>query len=130
MKSKCKSSSNARDLWKQSHDRCMIPGCHRSFRHGDVLDCHEIIGASDRSKTVSMPAFWLLCCRTHHEEFPSRPAQDSLVRQLAIKLWADPDAFNIDVVVNLWRPKATMELVEDIVAAVQKEYRAIVKEFG
>jgi hypothetical protein len=106
----------------------MVPGCKATVRSGAILDCHEIIGASDRSKTILLPACWLLLCREHHEPLSSRPPQASLVRQLAVKLWADDENADSMAVITLWRPNSTEEFREEVLQQVWAEYKRIVKE--
>ena len=122
-----KSSNDARALWKQEHARCFWPGCQKGIRDG--LECHEIIGGSDRAKTILMPAFWLLLCREHHDQLPSRPSQNCLVSQLAVKLWADPLRYNSQQVIKLWRPHATDGFINEVIEAIITEYRRIAKEY-
>ena len=118
-----------RDEWKRSQSGCMFPGCKATVRSGAILDCHEIIGGADRQKTLLFPAFWLLLCREHHAELPSRPNQECLVRQLAIKLWADSDNADSFAVITLWRPNSTEEFRQEVLQQVWAEYKRIVKEY-
>jgi hypothetical protein len=119
-----------RDDWKRNQNECHWPGCLASYRGGAVMDCHEIIGGADRPKTILFPAFWLWLCRFHHSPLGSRPFQESLVRQLAVKRFSDPDYDDLELIVKLWRPKATEELVVEINQAVNVEYRRIVRDFA
>jgi hypothetical protein len=122
--------ATARDEWKQIHDRCMNPGCKASGSRGDIMDVHEILGASDRAKTIMLPAYWLLLCRKCHEQLPSRPHRDCLVRQLAVKLWADDKNADSMAVITLWRPNATEEFRQEVLQQVWAEYKRIVKEYS
>jgi hypothetical protein len=94
------------------------------------MEVHEIIGGSDRSKTVKLPAFWLFLCHEHHFDLGSRPSQESLVKQLAWKLWGDPEHFNPQIVVKIWRPNCTAEFIVEIIHAVKAEYAQIVRDFA
>ena len=127
---KPKEPNPVRDEWKCSYgDHCFEPGCKASIRRGDVLECHECVGGSDRHKTVRMPEFWLALCQTHHEPLGSRPNQESLVRQLAVKLFADPLHYNATAVVKMWRPNCTADFVLEIISAVQVEHARLIREY-
>jgi hypothetical protein len=130
MKPRRKTSSSSRDLWKQQQTGCFWPGCRVTVSSGGILECHEIIGGSDRAKTILLPAFWLLLCREHHDKLPSRPDQYLLIVQLAIKRWGDPENYDLRAVVDLWRPKARESLHAEIAADVAAEYRRITKEYA
>lgn len=126
MKKKRKTTTTkVRDNWSLENDICMEPGCRQRF----MLETHEIIGSSDRPASIQNTAFFLRLCRTHHDQFGSRPSQDSLVRQLAVKKWADEENLDIAAVVKMWRPNAMPTLLPEIVAAVNAEYAIIVKEW-
>jgi hypothetical protein len=130
MKPRRKTSSSSRDLWKQQQTGCFWPGCHITVSSGGILECHEIIGGSDRAKTIMLPAFWLLLCREHHDKLPSRPDQYLLTVQLAIKRWVDPENYDFDAVMRTWRSQATAEFKSEVAAAVAVEYKRIVKEYA
>ena len=123
-------SCNQRDLWKQQQSGCSWPGCNVTMQNGGILECHEIIGGSDRAKTILLPPFWLLLCREHHDKLSSRPNQYLLTLQLAVKQWADPENYNLRAVVAMWRPKAHESLFVEITADVASEYRRIVREYS
>ena len=119
----------ARETWKREQSGCHWPGCKATVRRGDPLECHEIIGGADRAKTLLMPASWLLLCREHHGNLGSRPNQEQLVQQLAIKRFADPEYASVHAVVALWRPKATLEFIAEIDDAVEREYERLVRTY-
>ena len=121
--------ATARDEWKFAHPDCFFPDCHASANRGDIIDVHEILGASDRAKTILIPAYWIACCRCHHEQLSSRPPQASLVRQLAVKLWADDENADSMAVITLWRPNSTEEFRQEVLQQVWAEYKRIVKEY-
>lgn len=119
-----------REEWRESQTVCFWPGCRLDGRKGSILDVHEIIGGSDRAKSLLLPAMWLWLCRTHHDKLGSRPSQESLVRQLAIKKWADPEHYDLLAVVNVWRPHCMGEFAAEIEAEVSAVYRSILKEWS
>jgi len=119
-----------RELWRREQEACFWSGCKANIRNGDIMECHEIIGGSDRAKTILLPAFWLWLCREHHNQLSSRPSQESLIEQLAVKKWADPERYDPAKVIKMWRPNCTPELVREIVALVGREYRRIARDFA
>ena len=121
-------TTDAREQWRREQDRCFVPGCPCSVRRGDIMEVHEIIGGSDRPKAIGMLPTLLFLCREHHDTLGSRPSQESLVKQLAWKRFADPEHYVAATVVKLWRPNCQPALIADIVTAVKAEYAQIVKE--
>lgn len=119
-----------RETWRKEQDACHCPGCKRSSRRGAVMEVHEIVGGSDRAKTCKLTAFMLYLCHACHFDLGSRPSQESLVKQLAWKLWGDPEHFNPQIVVKMWRPNCTAEFVVEIIDAVKLEYAKIVRDFA
>jgi hypothetical protein len=116
-----------RDKWKMSFRRCFFPGCKSSDGQGET---HEIIGGSDRHKTVKQDAFWIIACRHCHDKLGSRPNEASLIEQLAVKLWNDPEHYNLVAVMAAWRPNATAGYVSEVSLRVMAEYRRIMKEYA
>jgi hypothetical protein len=92
------------------------------------MDCHELLGGPLRSKTVLMPSCWVFLCRPCHQKETSCPDQASLIRLLAVKMWADYEHFNPTEVIKLWRPKCQQSLVDEIIAAVSIEFNRIMRE--
>ena len=130
MKPKRRSSTTpVREQWRKEQDACMLPGCKASQRHGDTMEIHEIVGGADRAKALHLPALWLYLCHADHERFPSRPNQEQLVQELAIKLWADAENYDLNAVMRLWRPNCTLAFVEEIRLAVKDEYLRIVRDY-
>ena len=119
-----------RDEWRREQDACFNPACPASYRRGDLMDVHECIGGSDRAKTIEIPAYWIFVCRTCHDTLPSRPNRDQLIQQLAWKKWGDPENYDPTAVIMMWRPNGTLELMKEIVAAVNATYAAIVSEYA
>jgi len=113
-----------RDEWRREQDLCHSPGCKTRTR----MSVHEIIGGSDRSRTVMLAPFWLWLCIHHHNLLGSRPNQQQLVRQLAIKMWADPDNYDPKAVIKLWRPNGTADLVREVIADAAIEHAKIARE--
>jgi hypothetical protein len=106
-----------RDEWRANQGGgCHWPGCKAHWRKGDILEVHEIIGGASRAKTVTMPSMWLFLCRYHHNQLGSRPNQESLATQLAVKVLADPENFSGTEVFKVWRPKGTDSLFADFMA--------------
>jgi hypothetical protein len=90
------------------------------------MEVHEIIGGvSDRSKSIGMTAMLLFLCPECHGRLGSRPNQESLVSQMAWKLWADPDNYTPEAVIRLWRPKCTEAFLAEVLAEVAIEYANI-----
>jgi hypothetical protein len=118
-----------RETWRKEQDACHNPECQARYSRGDTMEVHEIIGGSDRRKTVKLPPFWLFLCHACHFDLGSRPSQESLVKQLAWKLWTDLDHYDAKAVIKLWRQKCTEAFVAEIEAAVKAEYAAIVRDF-
>ena len=122
-------TTDARDEWRREQDACFNPSCKATVRGGSVLECHEIIGGiADRHKTIKLPAFWLALCPTCHNLFGSRPNQDSIVQQLAWKRWNDDEHYDAAAVIMLWRPNGTVDMMNEIVAAVNAAYADIARE--
>ena len=122
MKPKRKPTTTAiREQWRLEQDCCMMPGCKARFG----LQVHEIVGSSDRHKAIHLTAMFLCLCPQHHEQLGSRPNQKSLVRQLAVKQWADPENSDPAAVIRMWRPKCTQEFLSEILNAVAEEYKII-----
>ena len=118
-----------RDEWKSEQDACMTPGCKATVRGGSVLDCHEIVGGSDKPRAMTMPATWLALCRSCHDKLGSRPNNESLARQLAVKKWADPENYDLTAVVRLYYPTCQPAFIEQIDAAVKVEYNNILRDW-
>ena len=123
---KRRSTTEAREAWRLEQSECFVPGC--KARYG--LECHECLGGSDRSKTIKNHAFLLMLCQDHHRELCSRPNQESLVKQLAWKLWSDPENADTGAVVRMWRPKCSAAFVQEIIEEVETAYATILKEYG
>ena len=94
------------------------------------METHEIIGGSDRAKTVTMPAFFLFLCHADHNTLGSRPNQESLVKQLSWKKWSDPDNYNPAAVIRMWRPNCTPAFEVELIDAIAEEYQIIVRNFA
>ena len=121
---------NRRDEWRREQDACFNPACPASYRRGDVMDTHEILGGPLRSKTVDMPCMFMFLCRRCHDVETSCPSQDRLVKLLAVKQWADPEHYDPTAVIMMWRPNGTPELLDEINADVNAAYAAIVSEYA
>jgi hypothetical protein len=90
--------------------RCMI--CGSCTGGGDV---HEIARGVSRKDSYHNRAAWLLLCRQCHDEVGNYMLWP-IVRQLAVKLVADPDYFDLEAV-NLLRGRdrdaITLQEVKD-----------------
>jgi hypothetical protein len=75
--------------------RCMI--CGSCTGGGDV---HEIARGPSRKEAYHNRAAWLLLCRQCHDEVGNYMLWP-IARQLAVKLVADPDYFDLEVVNRL-----------------------------
>jgi hypothetical protein len=110
--------------WSKQHTQCMF--CLAQPYRASLLDCHEICGGVNRAKALKEPACWLRVCgeRTYRRchDLVSRLGK---AEQLAIKQLHDPDHYDLDAFLAIYRPKCTpayrAEMEAQIEAIIEKE---------
>lgn len=60
-----------------------------------AVDVHEIVTRAKSGKSVEHRCSWLCLCRTCHDDEVSDYSRYPISRQLALKLVADPEAFDL-----------------------------------
>lgn len=90
--------------------------------------CHEIASGGSRDAALWLPSCWLAVCeddpRTGKLGCHGWIQHQPLVTQLAVKLWADPETFDLAEVLKVKRlgPKAvTLSEVENELARIREE---------
>jgi hypothetical protein len=102
----------SRTEWGQEHDTCWL--CGRS----DVrLETHEITRGNYRPKAVKEPATWCRVCRGCHSTLSSM----TIAEQLALKLIHDPEFYDLDRFLAIYRPNCKPEYKEEMAVAVDAE---------
>lgn len=84
-----------RDSFKASFRMCML--CNKR----KAVDVHEIVTRAKSDKSVEHRCAWLCLCRTCHDDEVGDYSRYPISRQLALKLVADPEAFDLATINKL-----------------------------
>lgn len=89
--------------------RCAVCG-------GVPHDVHEMLAGANRKAAVAEPACWLRVCRPCHDRIQGTAVD----YQLAFKLLADPQNFNLDAFCTAWGRAPGAVILPYLVANVRQ----------
>jgi len=84
-------AESVRQAFKFEFPVCM------ACRKRATTDCHEIVGAGMRQRTMAQRELWIACCRPCHAVLQGLPQSVKHATELAIKAERDPDWFSMTV---------------------------------
>jgi hypothetical protein len=91
-----------RDGYLESHPNCAV------YRELPSVEIHEITNGANRQAALDVPAALLAVSRRGHDRIQSEPKE----LQLAVKLCATPDEFDLDAVNRLVAPRGAENVPE------------------